>query len=256
VPEVTHLSYALAAGLAWWVLHHEALRLGLYRLGSGGRVRTLAGPATLLGGVTCAAAARMGRALEVAGWSGVLAAPLRSWRQAAGSNGLPGLLAALLALGLLGRSLGYRPRRCLDAAAPGLALAQVAGRLGCLLAGHCYGLPTDLPWGVRDPLGHFPHNRVHPTPAYEAAAALLTFLLLWKHRHQAREGQVAGLLLWMLGLERLAVEVLRRNPQGLLGLTQAQVLAVGMVVVGVLLVLVPHMPRGHPVEHGTGQRRA
>jgi phosphatidylglycerol:prolipoprotein diacylglycerol transferase len=29
-----------------------------------------------------------------------------------------------------------------------VALGQVFGRLGCFLAGCCYGVPTDLPWGV------------------------------------------------------------------------------------------------------------
>ena len=34
-----------------------------------------------------------------------------------------------------------------DAFAPGIAVGQAVGRLGCLLAGCCYGRPTDVPWG-------------------------------------------------------------------------------------------------------------
>ena len=32
-----------------------------------------------------------------------------------------------------------------DAFAPGIALGHAVGRLGCLMAGCCYGSPTDLP---------------------------------------------------------------------------------------------------------------
>ena len=35
-----------------------------------------------------------------------------------------------------------------DLAAPGIALGQALGRLGCLSAGCCYGKPTQLAWGI------------------------------------------------------------------------------------------------------------
>ena len=35
-----------------------------------------------------------------------------------------------------------------DLAAPGIALGHVIGRLGCLMAGCCFGRPTTLPWGI------------------------------------------------------------------------------------------------------------
>src|SRR5512141_160462 len=41
-----------------------------------------------------------------------------------------------------------------DCFAPGIALGHVIGRMGCLLAGCCYGRPTDVPWAItfRNPL--------------------------------------------------------------------------------------------------------
>ncbi len=42
-----------------------------------------------------------------------------------------------------------------DACAPGIALGNVLGRLGCFSAGCCWGKPTNLPWAVRfTELGH------------------------------------------------------------------------------------------------------
>ena len=42
--------------------------------------------------------------------------------------------------------------------APGIALGHVIGRFGCLLAGCCYGLPTELPWSITftDPFASSP----------------------------------------------------------------------------------------------------
>ena len=65
-----------------------------------------------------------------------------------------------------------------------VALGQVFGRLGCFLAGCCYGVPTDLPWGiavtnidsVTRPLG----IPLHPTQLYQAGVNLLTFIILYK----------------------------------------------------------------------------
>src|SRR5262249_829742 len=36
-----------------------------------------------------------------------------------------------------------------DCTAPALAIGQAIGRLGCFMAGCCYGKPTSLPWGVQ-----------------------------------------------------------------------------------------------------------
>ncbi|SVE26539.1 uncharacterized protein METZ01_LOCUS479393, partial [marine metagenome] len=35
-----------------------------------------------------------------------------------------------------------------DLFAPGIALGQAVGRMGCLLAGCCYGQTTEVPWGI------------------------------------------------------------------------------------------------------------
>ena len=62
-----------------------------------------------------------------------------------------------------------------DALAPGLALGQGVGRLGCLLAGCCYGLPAP-PWlGITFPSSsQAPWGTpLYPTQAMEAAALII-----------------------------------------------------------------------------------
>ena len=67
-----------------------------------------------------------------------------------------------------------------DAFAPGIILGQAVGRLGCLMAGCCYGEPTESFLGITfshplaaadvgTPLG----VSLHPTQLYESVAALL-----------------------------------------------------------------------------------
>lgn len=68
-------------------------------------------------------------------------------------NGGLGIWGAI-ALGYLGayigaRKAGFRIGALADALAPGLALAQAAGRVGNYFNNELYGGPTDLPWRLR-----------------------------------------------------------------------------------------------------------
>jgi len=82
-----------------------------------------------------------------------------------------------------------------DLAAPSLALGHAFGRLGCFLAGCCFGAPTAGRWAPRFPAGSVAFDELqaegqlppgashtlplHPTQLYEAAGELLLFVLLW-----------------------------------------------------------------------------
>ncbi|HZE20726.1 MAG TPA: prolipoprotein diacylglyceryl transferase, partial [Desulfobaccales bacterium] len=64
--------------------------------------------------------------------------------------------------------LPWRPT--LDALALGAPLGQFIGRMGCFMAGCCYGRPTNVPWAVTftDPHTLCPYRvPVHPTQLYE-----------------------------------------------------------------------------------------
>lgn len=111
------------------------------------------------------------------------------------------------------------------------ALGQALGRVGCFLVGDDYGRPTDVAWGVAFPQGAPPTlDRVHPTQLYEAAWLFALTLFLWRRRH--RSPLLWGEYLVLAAIARFAVEFLRLNPRGTLGLTEAQIIAVLLAVVG------------------------
>ena len=105
--------------------------------------------------------------------------------------------------------------------APGIALGHVVGRLGCLLAGCCYGRPTTMPWAITftdpfaatnvgTPLG----MSAAPDAALRGGAELL--ILVLAARHRARGPPFAGRTFWVYiaALRRLALRhrVLPRRP--------------------------------------------
>jgi phosphatidylglycerol:prolipoprotein diacylglycerol transferase len=144
-------------------------------------------------------------------------------------------------LGVLGWAWwrGFFSAVLLDVCAPGLALGYAVGRIGCQVSGDGdYGTRTSLPWGMAYPHGTRPtHVDVHPTPVYETFAMGLVALVLWQLRDRYRPGVLFGIYLVLAGVERILVELIRRNESIFLGLTQPQLISLGMVVAGAALVL-------------------
>jgi phosphatidylglycerol:prolipoprotein diacylglycerol transferase len=144
-----------------------------------------------------------------------------------------------------------------DMCGPALAIGQALGRVGCHLSGDGdWGAPSTLPWAVAYPKaivgwgpqtvlkldphgnlvsGFFPGVRVHPTPIYEAVLYTAVFIILWSMRRRSgTEGRIFCLYLVLVGACRFMVEFLRINPRVLWGLSEAQLIGLGMVVVGVV----------------------
>jgi phosphatidylglycerol:prolipoprotein diacylglycerol transferase len=72
----------------------------------------------------------------------------------------------------------------------------------------------------------------------------LVALVLWRLRDRFRPGLLFGLYLVLAGVERLLIELIRRNDSVLLGLTQAQLISVAMIAGGAALILRLRGPRG------------
>ena len=114
-----------------------------------------------------------------------------------------------------------------DACAPGIAVGNFFGRLGCFSAGCCWGKPTTLPWGVKfTELGHeitgVPIDvPLHPTQLYESFSMLIVFFfLLWLHKHKRFSGQVILLYTLIYAVIRFLIEFVRADPRGdVFGLT-------------------------------------
>jgi phosphatidylglycerol:prolipoprotein diacylglycerol transferase len=107
-----------------------------------------------------------------------------------------------------------------DLFSPPIALGLFFGRIGCFLAGCCYGKETSLPWGVifKDPnsLARLSVS-LHPTQLYEAAGCLVLFFFLrWKEEKKAFDGQIFWLFLLLYAVLRFLIETVRDDPRGFL----------------------------------------
>jgi phosphatidylglycerol:prolipoprotein diacylglycerol transferase len=104
-----------------------------------------------------------------------------------------------------------------DVLAPGVAIGQAIGRLGCFAAGCCYGRPSDVAWAVtfRDAyanryVGTPLDIALHPTQIYESLLTLLIFFaLLWVAAHKRFHGQVAISYVVLYAAARFTVEFYR-----------------------------------------------
>jgi len=124
-----------------------------------------------------------------------------------------------------------------DAAGIALALGYAIGRIGCQLAGDGdYGVPTDLPWAMAYPNGVVPTlEKVHPAPVYETLSHLSIFALLWWTRKNiSPPGLSFCLYLGLAGLARFGVESIRINPRVLWGFSEAQLISIAMMAVGLV----------------------
>ncbi|HEV2486747.1 MAG TPA: prolipoprotein diacylglyceryl transferase family protein [Terracidiphilus sp.] len=134
--------------------------------------------------------------------------------------------------------------RTLDLAAPSAAIGYGIGRIGCFLSGDgCYGIETKLqwPWGMSFPNGiepTLPGVRVYPTPLLELAAGLLIGWWLWRRAGKPyATGTIVGQYLVLSGIARFLVEIIRRNPKVLWGLSNAQLAGAGTIIAGIALIL-------------------
>ena len=127
----------------------------------------------------------------------------------------------------------------LAVATPALAIGHAIGRVGCFLVGDDYGRPSDLPWAVAFPLGLPPTAvPVHPTQLYEAVALLpIAWLLRRLLRRGVGDAAVLGTYLVSAGLLRFAIEFVRVNVRVVGPLTVAHLIALGLIVVGTVLLL-------------------
>jgi len=123
----------------------------------------------------------------------------------------------------------------LDYSAPLLALGYAIGRIGCQVSGDGdYGIGSHLPWAMAYPHGTKPiDTRVQPTPIYETVAMGLIALALWRLRDRLRPGILFALYLVLSGVERVFVEIIRRNHAVVAGLTVPQLFSLALVAIGI-----------------------
>ncbi len=196
-----------------------------------------------------------GAVLDISAWAvpfGIVGARIyhvaTSWQPYFGADGHPldalkiwngglGIWGAV-AGGALGayvacRRLGVSFLMFADAAAPGVAVAQAAGRVGNYFNNEIYGGLTNLPWGlrvhewdtargqaVRDAAGHpvLLPGAYHPTFLYESLWCLLVagVVVLLDRRYRLDHGRTFALYVMLYTVGRFYIETLRTDAANLI----------------------------------------
>jgi phosphatidylglycerol:prolipoprotein diacylglycerol transferase len=131
--------------------------------------------------------------------------------------------------------------KIIDASGAAAMIGVAVGRIGDVINGEHHGTPTNLPWGVEyvnaATLGE-PGKVVHPEVAYEMVLclALLGALLPFHQRLKARlpDGVLGFIYISLYATGRFFLSFLRTDPSLFLGLRQAQLASVLMIVIAVV----------------------
>lgn len=135
-----------------------------------------------------------------------------------------------------------------DMFAPGIALGHVVGRVGCLMAGCCYGLPTTVAWAVRftDPfaaanVGTPLNVPLHPTQLYEAGAELLILLFLLATERKGRPfpGRTFWGYMFLYAVSRFIVEFYRGDERGIvMGFSTSQFISLVLGPLSLIMLVI------------------
>ena len=191
-------------------------------------------------------------------WNDFIHAPISMTFSPGGLTWYGGFLLATFVIMLYVRGKKIPFLKICDAAAPALMIGYGIARIGCHLSGDGdYGMPTNLPWAAVYSKGTYPPSAAfrdfpdivkqygvngivpdttpcHPTPIYEFLMAVVLFIILWKMRKHITQNGV--LFMWYLifaGSARFLVEFLRLNPRLIFGLSEAQLISIVIIGLGI-----------------------
>ncbi len=225
--------------LAYWQLARGMKRLGIGDEEDASAITFACGLIGILGGKL---------------YYAVLVGDIGAFFSRAGLVWYGSFIGGFLALVWTIRRRGLPFARAFDAAGPALALGHGIGRIGCFLVGDDYGVPTDLPWGVRFEVGLPPTTAgvlrhefgvevdpsiadnafvaVHPTQLYETFACLAIWgVALWLLRRPTRPGSIFLTVGALMATERFLVEFIRAKDDRFFGgFTLAQLISAAVLL--------------------------
>lgn len=158
-----------------------------------------------------------------------------------------GIIVGLITLLVYCKIKVVKPLRVTDIAVPSLIIAQAIGRWGNFFNGEAHGPVTTLanlkelfiPQFIIDGM-NIGGVYYHPTFLYESLWCVLGFIILLivrKFYKSLKCGQLTCIYLMWYGAGRLVIESLRTDSLMLGSLKVAQLVSIGMIVVGVLFFL-------------------
>jgi phosphatidylglycerol:prolipoprotein diacylglycerol transferase len=205
---------------------------------------------------------------QLENWDTFIADPMGQLLSGGGLTFYGGLICGAAAVIIYVKQYGIKTGIIADAMAAPLMLAYGIGRIGCHTSGDgdwgivnlnskpdflqflpdwmwAYTYPNNvIRAGERmaectDPLGVYCYelaNPVYPTAVYEAIMGIILFTIIWKLRNSfSRPGMLFSLYLVFNGLERFSIEKIRINNELYNGLTQAEMISAGLVILGISL---------------------
>ncbi len=133
-----------------------------------------------------------------------------------------------------------------DIMIPSVSLGLMFGRIGCFLAGCCFGKTCDanFPLGIKftNPLGLGVKNvPVYPTQLISAVNALVIFFILWSIRKKKTfDGMILGVFLVLYSITRSGIEIFRADPRGFVDLfgihlSESQLVSIFMMLVALYI---------------------
>ena len=123
----------------------------------------------------------------------------------------------------------------MDMMSPAVMIAQGFGRVGCFMAGCCYGKPTHSAFGVVFPEGCLAPAGVRLIPTqlisavFDLAVAALLYFMTRKVKYR---GVISGMYLMLYGVGRFIIEIFRDDiDRGMIGiLSTSQFISIFMVI--------------------------
>ena len=153
-----------------------------------------------------------------------------------------GIIFGILAALIYCRKKGLPFLNYLDCAAPSIALAQGFGRIGCFLAGCCYGTQMDCPISITFTNSAYAPNHVPLFPSQLVSSAfdfVHFFVLCALLKHNKQPGKIGAFYLIFYSIGRFIIEFFRGDlERGNVGtLSTSQFISVFVMIVGIAFVI-------------------
>ena len=145
----------------------------------------------------------------------------------------------------------------MDLSMPSVSIAQGIGRIGCFLAGCCYGAETDSALGVVFPQGSLAPAGVKlwPTQLFMSVGNLcIAAILIVASLKLKKKGQVSALYMILYSAGRFGVEFFRADHRGSVGVfSTSQFISLFIFIIGIALMVFVTMKGSEAVTVKTAE---
>jgi len=150
-----------------------------------------------------------------------------------------GIIGGILAAIMYCKSKRVNFFQYFDLTVPSVALAQGFGRIGCFLAGCCYGRETDSAIGIVFHNSSIAPNGIKLIPTQLLSSAgdfLIVIVLLLYARKDRKTGKVGALYLILYSVGRFIIEFFRNDYRGSIGiLSTSQLISLIILAIGTVM---------------------